>query len=609
MPHPAPLPCLEPLETRLAPAGLVTVTSSGDTLTITGDGEDNNLDIRDNGDGTWTIRDLGPMGTIYTLGGQSGLADEAQPMPDIVVRAPTHLKVNLQGGSDYLELEGLHIAGNVLITDAVAGGDDTVIFHSTVISGTTKVDLGDGNDRVTTEYVTFGKLLTLQGGSGSDTYTLGRGFYTGIKADFGTGSDTFALRGGEGDITVQGRVDLVSKSTSAEALTIQFGAATLMITGHVSVKTGAGGSLLDLGTRLEGTLRVLGGFTYTGGDGADAFRLATHLFIGGRLDIKTGDGPTLLTTGGLGTLTLGSLNFTGGQGEDRLDFTRGRIQILGDATFNLAHGDNEMRVIYGEVDLSIGGKFTYKGGSGSDWVTLNGSRLHIAGPVHISPGDGKNTFEMVNAEAWVGAITYTGGKGADSFQVGYYTATVGTTHVFGHITASLGAGKNFGSISDAHVHGHVRLTSATDDPSHVRGSEHLGIRDSIITGTTHLKATGTSGTTAALHNSIFQGRVLVETGRGSDEVVLDNSIPDFSMKGRKNQFHGAVRILLGAGLDVLNLHAPDPALYGNIFHSTFYADGGPGKPITGDHNILFGIPSSAHFFSTAPTLKNFQPVV
>jgi hypothetical protein len=242
---------LESLEAKLAPAGLVTITlTTSGAMTITGDVENNEIAISNNGNGTWTIQDLvGAADTLFSINGNTAISSLATFIASsikvdlgagddvfFIDGLATAGSVSVKGGSgaDQLELEKCQIAGglsldtgidllgtnnllsisNTIISGAVSlkgnNGADTVIFDTNKLYGTVTVDTGDSYDSFTSKDTAYANNVNIRMGGGNDLVAFdGRtDLAKGLNINFGTGR--FELYGETSNtyFTSQGNVQI-----------------------------------------------------------------------------------------------------------------------------------------------------------------------------------------------------------------------------------------------------------------------------------------------------------------------------------------------------------------------------------------------------------------
>jgi acetyltransferase-like isoleucine patch superfamily enzyme len=206
---------VERLEDRDLPAGTVTAAFAAGTLTLTGDPQANNLEVRiDNGNVT-----LKGKGTTIA-GGTSfaGVNDIVINLGDgndrVTVRGRTlagNLTIDLGNGNDHAQLKKLSVTGNVSVTGGAGNdhvkiedhvfvggnvtvttndGNDHVGIEELHVTGTTSVDTGLGNDKVEIEESQFSGAATILLGDGNDRIKLEDvSFAVASTVDGGNGTD------------------------------------------------------------------------------------------------------------------------------------------------------------------------------------------------------------------------------------------------------------------------------------------------------------------------------------------------------------------------------------------------------------------------------------
>ncbi len=157
---------IEPLETRVAPAGLITATFAGGILTLTGDAAANDIDVTGTGQDFITITGIG--GTTIALNGAAAAATASFTG---TIKA---INGNLGVGNDRVNL-------NVLTLGSLSleGGDgnDSLIFTNSVATGPVKFVGGNNDDTFSAAGALFkvGGALTLDMGDGANTTLFSAG--------------------------------------------------------------------------------------------------------------------------------------------------------------------------------------------------------------------------------------------------------------------------------------------------------------------------------------------------------------------------------------------------------------------------------------------------
>ncbi|HAL70697.1 MAG TPA: hypothetical protein DCP71_02880 [Verrucomicrobiales bacterium] len=550
------LACLEALETRLAPAGLVTITLANGVLTIAGDSGDNIVEITESSPGIWRAQDLSGSGTEFAFNGQP-------PSSAVSFFIPTGgVKVDLKEGNDNFNLGGLDIAGPLTVTDK-AGNDDLGLFE-THISGAVKIDLGIGTDTVAISRTSIGGALSLKMGSGDDGVALGSGYYQAVTVDLGTGTNTFGLDAGE-PLRIQGNLSVVSAGGALETTGMVLATDNAIIHGHVSLKVLAGSSQVDFGFFVGNHLRIIGNLSLQTAAGNDQVRLTQDLTVGGQLSLKLGEGDNDVSSLGLQSFSLGSLAYTGGKGDDILDLRGTTATIAGSVTTTLGSGGSNVVDINPTTSLFIGGSFTYKGSTGNDLLYISGPRAEIYGPLNFTGLSGVNSLSLVPVLGRFGPINANGGAQTDLFTLGSFSGSTVEITVLGKVNVNHGGGPSSLVVSDVTHHGALIVANA--------GGTNMYIQDSQMNGPVSLKATGNSNSFFDLSDTTFVGAFSLTTGGGADTVLLDTS----TGTSRVNLFRSQSTISLGAGDDLFRAgNTPVAPNQGNAFGGVLTVSGGSG---------------------------------
>lgn len=272
-------PVLEALESRLAPAGIVMLDVSGGVLTVTGDGDANNIQITETGPGTWNVSDGGGSGTLFSLNGGAALTS---------VDFAAANKINATLGS----------------------GDDTLSLAGTGVSGAVKVDGGDGADTFNTTDVNIGGNLVVNLGAGNDTVNVSNDLTVGgaLKVDLGDGDNNF--NGFANDISLAS----LSIKGGSGVDSVSLDGHSVAIAGDVTVHTGDG-LYNDISLGAENDLTIGGDVVFRGGTGNDGLNLS------GQVSAQVG----------------GAVRFIGGGNEDSFAF-RGETASLGSLNVRMDAG-------------------------------------------------------------------------------------------------------------------------------------------------------------------------------------------------------------------------------------------------------------------------------
>lgn len=593
-----PFPCLEALEPRLAPAGIVAVNVKGGVLTLTGGEDSNDVEIYDAGDGLWGIRDGADSGTTFSLNGAAAQAE-------VAVSVSGGVKIALHGGDDVMTFNGVTISGPVTLNDTA--GDDIVNFNNTVVQGVIKLNTGIGNDTVNAIGSSFNDTLSIKAGEGDDRVILTRGTYGDITAELGTGANDFELMDSEvgAAISVFGDVSVTSKGTADSQDYIYLGAENFLIMGNLKVKGGLSNSLFSLSeTGNQSHALITGNLSYQSGNGSpySDIALGSSITIGGKADFKINKGDGSLSAHGV-NLTLGSLSYTGSKGGNYLDFDGQSVTIAGDAVFKMSASqfDNENYVNFeSEVNVSIGGDLTYQGGKSANGLYVNTANLQVLGELSFTAGAGTyNQVRIDCATGVLGSVVYKGGAGEDEMFIGEGGAE--NLHILGRMDVNLGKiARNLLFLNDTTLHGAVSINAGTNQPANDVAPVTIVIGDSTFLSSVTIKTSGSQGAEIGFVNSTFLDAVSLTTGAGDDRIYLDSGDYDFANAPAKNLFEGPVKILLGGGDDVLSMGTFDGEEdQGNTFNNSVLLDGGTGE------NVAFYTPGYGNTFNGTLTENNF----
>jgi hypothetical protein len=128
-------PSIEPLEVRVAPAGLITATFTGGILTLNGDAAANELGLTSGAEGTFDLTGLN--GTLIAFNGAAAAASVA------AVGAIVSLKATMGAGADRLESTAVPLGA---FSFDGGDGDDVVDLETTVVKGAFSFNGGNNDD-------------------------------------------------------------------------------------------------------------------------------------------------------------------------------------------------------------------------------------------------------------------------------------------------------------------------------------------------------------------------------------------------------------------------------------------------------------------------------
>lgn len=586
-------PILEALEPRLAPAGIVNITTSGGVLTITGDDNPNGVIVTHvPATGEWRIDD--------TLGASTYNVNGVVIAAPFNIPAQNAIKVDLKEGNDRFEFRptpspsGLLLSGGIDIK--LGSGNDYlelgfVSGYTMIVGGPVSIDGGDGNDTLSVWMdATFAKTVKIMAGSGNDTLKFDGSaaeqvYQKGLTIDMGIGTDTLTFQPQR--MSVTGPLNIKMGGGDSLGQAIHFNSSFNTFDGPVSIAVTAGNATLNLGNNTTDQLRF-GSLKIATGNGNDSVNfggqihtsaaisldlkngtnatnfLANSALFGTSLSIKGGlNGDTvslasnynlilssnLLLTLGTGTntisaiagsnITAGSLKFTGLGGTDILVFEGQNLYLTGSLTTSLGAGTNIVSLASTSTTF-IGAGLSYMGGMDTDQIVFNSPNTRINGNLVIKGGNGSNTMAFQGAAMHIGAgINYMGGTGNDVIDIS-------NTELSVMKTVSFKAGGNAGTdvLYLRPTTGSVGAILYSGGNS---GTDAFLLGDSDATSTTHFTVlgnvsynSGAGSNQAVFTDTYIQGKVNIKTTSKSTES-------DF-IYFKQSVFHGAVNITLGAGL-------------------------------------------------------------
>ncbi len=491
---PVPTSNLESLEPRLAPAGLLTLTTAGGVLTISGDPTANGIQIMDvPGSGEWQINDYGGLTTSFTFNGMPLAAGDFIP-------AQTAIKVTLGDGDDAIQLlpsgspSSMLLPGGVTI-NAGKGNDDVYLGTSSVQSlvvGAVTVDLGEGDDTFdSTLSGTYAGAVKILGGLGDDTVLIegvsaDQVFLKGLSVDVGKGDNNVSLNAFR--LSVAGALSVIDAADSGITPIISLLSDTLTVDGAVTISVASGTSSILIGDETTDIQQVGAGMKITGGTGNDSvsfegiqtfaggvtvdlkgginsttfaadssFASASLSILGGAdtdtvlvdnntvivvnagFSLNLGNGANTWTTDPGAQLTAGAVSYLGGTGNDTLNYVGTSLRVLGALAVNTGADG------VGNVDISptgsayVGGLLTITGGKGNDDIDFNTPDFRINTGLKVSLGEGTNALTTLGALMQVvGGVAYTGGTGSDTVNLDNDSLIISKALSFN----STGAGSN-----------------------------------------------------------------------------------------------------------------------------------------------------------------------
>ena len=535
---------LETLESRLAPAGLVTLnlTAAG-ALTVTGDVDHNDFVITESGD-QWTI---------------STLTDGA-----------TATRFSLNGGA---EATTLTFDAPLSVKAVLGAGDDEMILDGVLLPGALNVNTGDGDDILDLTSTTLGGTVTVLMGNGGDYFTAGGDLFfgKGLSVNLGNGANTFEVNATA--LTSNGNISALSGGTAFEKQEFLFKTGVGQVNGALTLRTTTNSFTdFEIGDSVTDSLTVTKAMTVQSLAGSDNVTLRGDLNVGGLLALRVGNGTNTVITTNLDELASRGFTYTGGTGTDDFLLEAREVIIEGNFAFSAGAGTNKLDIFTSEY-FGASGALTYTGGIGQDDLILDGPEVYVGGIVTMNASSGTNSFGLNAVAASVGGVRYTGGTGEDIVDIGQFEGDSNLITVRGSVSISTGAGDSEVMVRNGDIYGNLSVITTAG----------LGFVDTVqflesdFRGNVSVSLRGNADSDVFVRDSIFDRNVTVATGNGVDYVQFDT---DTEVSSIYSVFDGYVRVLLGNGDDVFLAGAnPSVETVGNDFNSYIDVDGGAGYDI------------------------------
>lgn len=497
---------IESLESRIAPASLVTVTFTKGVLTLTGDvgAHDFSLTALD----ATTTQLHAATGTLFHM---DGVADSDTLL---LTGALKSITATLGDAADHVGLTGLNVGGDVTITG------------------------GNGANAIDINTVSISGGLKITGGGDADTITAAAGSFVVKKAltlDLGNGANNFANNA----TLVVGKDVTYTGGSGTDAFGIMLG--SMSIAGNLSLTTGAGNATVGLGAPNAPILFGVGKkFTIdsTGslaGDDVNVIVGGYATKIGG--DIRVTDGAGDLTFGTQSVAAAGfrgNISIVGGPGEAQVQLAL--YQFFSKSITVDASASSKSSVLLGGFGTSFSSSIHYLGGVGDDSFaiqTYGASGGSIGTSLVADLGDGKNSVNVVSTAGFFKTAKVITGAGDDEIMVGALGAKITSLDV------QTGGGTDTVQVAflSSTISGKLSVANAA---AAVKSTVSLGFLSSVA-GSVDVNLAGGDGNKvqfgSALVTSFTNGLTVkktlhIATGAGADTV----------------DFTGASNIKVGGGI-------------------------------------------------------------
>jgi hypothetical protein len=458
---------IEPLESRIAPAGIIDIVLTGKTLIIKqAPGEDSEIAVSMDAAGVLTVDP--DATTALRFDRSTFLPGEARTFQDF----GRGISVSLSDGADIVTLSGqfpgpvnvdlgtgfntVQLAG-VVVTGAFnfKGGPDVdlmLINHHNSFYGNFTANFGDGDDQISRNTIdpsnfTVGKNLTVLGGAGFNDLVL-RADHVHVAGN--------ALFKGNGNANNEG-------FDGRDSLRID-GSVTMLSTPGILGTPLVGQTVQNLSS--QNLIFVGGNVKLTSGD-ADLVRQDIYcegrVHVGGSVSLISAKGPRLnpLTLVANDTLYVGKSVTVIGNDQLQLELQgtneSGESYIGGALTAKGLRGAKVMLdgVIAGKTTLTLGGKATVQA-----WLTpaSAGGSIRLLGAVQISTPLATTGTTQINNALLESGLTIKDGAGAR-------TVTLFDSSLLGSVAIDTGGGVDTVQLATAgsgvglSVYGPVKILS------------------------------------------------------------------------------------------------------------------------------------------------------
>lgn len=495
---------------------------------------------------------------VLFQGGSLYLTSSAGDDPTITFNAGA-TNVHLSGaGTTYVG----NSSGDFLVTGSIYvtmdGGDNAVTLNGTgVFAGNVTINLGNGTNSVTVSGSPTVRDLTITGGTGAETETIGTLTARSININNGTGDSTVTAT--TGVVSTTGAFS-ITNGTSAGAQSVTLGAAANAVTIGAALTINQGAATTH-GISLTNT-HVTGNVSLTNG---------------------TGTGHT--------TVTLSDLDATA-----NLSVVNGNLTGVFNNSVSLSNSAASTSDILGNVAIQNGTT------SGTNTITVDGSNIGAAGRSHnFTNKASANSTVTFNGTAASTANTVTGPLVISNTAI----AAGGTNHI------TVGKGTFTGSVSLTNSGDSVGNANTINVGQTAAGGAAIGVvtyngnwslsNGKVTAGNTN--QVGISGLQVAVGGggsvSITNGTTggtgsnILRLGEFDNNVIAGGLAMTNTVSGERTTFidqtsvAGAAGITIthsGAGTSViaLGVNAPSVDITGG---SLTISDGGTGTATSGQQSL------------------------
>jgi hypothetical protein len=563
----------ERLEGRLLLAGDVNVTLSRGNLSITGDAQDNKIEIAYVGHQKYRI--TGIIGTDTTVRGGTHIdvtgvtgsvsvnmrdgnnrveINPAAGEAEFVV--PKDLTIRSGRGNDVILVKQANVRGTLSINTGAASEGDEVAVVDTHVVGSGSITTGNGADRVGIRGLSAPALrrgqFSVSTGEGNDQVgvvnsTLARN----LSISTGNGNDLIGL------VDVQSTAAIsVSSGHGAED---RIGVAGVT-SGHMTLNGGNSGRGAPLGISEIGVTgsTINGSLTIRTGIGGDSVAVGNHEQLGDRIQEWLEGVDYEVPTGSV--RVTNTLSITTDNGDDRVWLQ----DVVQAARLSIDTGNGNDQI--GIVDSTLQGDISILTGSDNDQVGLLNVKA-LGRSITIKTGNGNNGVDLVGlAEVEARNINVDGGNSGTRGPFGASYVGVTNSTLTGNLTIKQGHGPDWVAVGDHDVmKEHLeQLQDPFGNPIEVTlGSVVVGGTVGITTNSPKL----VSRADTVLINHLRANVLRLDTGRGADELTIGEGV-DVVQEFTVN---------MGDDNDTLELTVLNPVGFVNSLPTKATIDGGRGR--------------------------------
>lgn len=577
---------IEPLESRIAPASLLTVTYDvvSGALTLADDVANNAVGVdADNG---FAIFKTGA--NTYRIVDSGGTDIGAPGVTFRDIGKVTSLSITGDEGADNSFLTGLNALKS--LTYDGGAGTDQLIAADLLVKGAASINLGaDGGSASFDGALTSigGDLTVIYGAAGGmvgfgaiSTVLKGAVILTG-----GLGDDVFTFSGA-GDTATVGKGIKLTGSDGSDSIFINSRLSAVVgkaaLTGNaIEFEGGTGNNLLSINS--AGAVSLKGNVIFNGGIDADEVALQSSvLTVDGELKINGGGDVDIATIGG------------------------SKVTLKKAVTIDMADGGSTVSI--GANLVALGSTLSVKGTTGADDMSITVSKFTAGKAVSFDGGAGNDSFTLDASSVLIkGALTITGGGDADTASIradglisGDVTIDLGTSSDGNQDMSLMGRSGLAGNLK---LGGKLTITSLADDGM-IGWTDLLTVTD-VTVSKVALITLGSADSTAVMDNFNTKDLFTLNTGEGDDTVNIE-----------QNNFFGpsimskAVTISLGDGDDTILIGKSSLAGTSDFvkFLAALQVDGGNHN--VGDTRNDFGLNSINVFVPPATSNpSNFETVI